>query len=195
VNENIFRIITTIILVSGIAISFSHRFKAQKSGGSVSHEEEGVPILVLLRLAGLAVWGSVLAYLINPHWMQWSAFSLPFAIRWLGVGLGIVALPLMYWLFSSIGNNITDTVATRKNHQLVTHGPYHWVRHPLYSVGTLFFISIGLIAANWFILVMSLVALVMLLIRLPKEEAKLIEAFGDEYRAYMKKTGRLLPHL
>jgi protein-S-isoprenylcysteine O-methyltransferase Ste14 len=39
----------------------------------------------------------------------------------------------------------------------------------------------------------SLVVLVMLLIRLPKEEEKLIERFGDEHRAYMKRTGRLLP--
>ena len=94
----------------------------------------------------------------------------------------------------TIGNNITDTVAIRANHRLVMHGPYRWVRHPLYSVGTLFFVSVGLIAANWFILTMSLVALVMLFIRLPKEEAKLIEAFGDEYLNYMKNTGRLLPH-
>jgi protein-S-isoprenylcysteine O-methyltransferase Ste14 len=33
----------------------------------------------------------------------------------------------------------------------------------------------------------------MLLIRLPKAEEKLIERFGDEYRAYMERTGRLLP--
>lgn len=194
-NENVFRIITTIIFISGIAIGFSYRLKAHKSGGTVSRKEEGIPILVLLRLAGLAVWGSLLAYLINPQWMAWSAFSLPVWVRWLGVGLGMVSLPLIYWLFSSIGNNITDTVAIRKNHQLVMHGPYRWVRHPLYSVGTLFFISVGLIAANWFILVMSLVTLVMLLVRLPKEEAKLIETFGDEYRNYMRRTGRLLPHL
>ena len=114
---------------------------------------------------------------------------------WLGAGLGIIALPLLYWLFSSIGLNITDTVATRNNHTLVTHGPYRWVRHPLYSVGTLLFVSIGLLAANWFIIVSSLLGLGMLMIRLPKEEAKLIERFGDEYRDYMKRTGTLLPRL
>jgi protein-S-isoprenylcysteine O-methyltransferase Ste14 len=33
------------------------------------------------------------------------------------------------------------------------------------------------------------------LIRLPKEEEKLIEKFGDEYRSCMKRTGRLLPRI
>ncbi len=41
----------------------------------------------------------------------------------------------------------------------------------------------------------SLSVLSMLLVRLPKEEEKLIERFGDEYREYMKRTGRLLPRL
>ncbi len=41
----------------------------------------------------------------------------------------------------------------------------------------------------------SLVVLVMLLIRLPKEEEKLIERCGNEHRAYMKRTGRLLPRI
>ena len=58
---------------------------------------------------------------------------------------------------------------------------------------TSFFVSLSLLAANWFMALASLSVLTMLLIRLPKEEEKLIERFGDEYREYMKRTGRLLP--
>jgi len=54
---------------------------------------------------------------------------------------------------------------------------------------------VSVVAANWFIGLASFVVLVMLLIRLPKEEEKLIERFGDEYRAYMRRTRRLLPRL
>jgi Ca2+/Na+ antiporter len=67
--------------------------------------------------------------------------------------------------------------------------------NPVYSVGTLMFIAFALMAANWFIGVASLVVLVMLMIRLPKEEEKIIERFGDEYRAYMKRTGRFMLRL
>ena len=52
-----------------------------------------------------------------------------------------------------------------------------------------------LLAANWFMGLASVVVLVMLLVRLPKEEEKLIERFGNEYREYMKRTGRLLPRI
>jgi len=194
-NETIFRLIAAAIVIVAISISLYHRLKAHKAGGSVSRKEEGMPILILLRLAGLAAWLSLLAYLINPRWLDWAVLPLPAWARWFGVGLGITALPLLYWLFSSIGLNITDTVTTRKSHTLVTHGPYRWVRHPLYTVGATLFISMGLLASNWFIIITSLVALGLLMLRLPKEEAMLLKAFGDEYREYMKRTGALLPRL
>jgi protein-S-isoprenylcysteine O-methyltransferase Ste14 len=69
------------------------------------------------------------------------------------------------------------------------------VRHPLYTVGTSFFMSLGIVAAHWFKELASLMVLVMLLIRLPKEEEKPIERFGDEYRGYIERTGRLLPRI
>jgi len=55
--------------------------------------------------------------------------------------------------------------------------------------------SFGIAAANWFMGLASLVVVVMLLIRLPREEEKLIERFGDEHRAYMERTGRLLSRI
>jgi protein-S-isoprenylcysteine O-methyltransferase Ste14 len=151
--------------------------------------------MIPLRLAGLALWGSVLLYLINPAWISWARLPLPNWIRWIGVGLAALSIPLMYWLFSSIGTNITHTVGTRERHQLVTHGIYRWVRHPLYSVGMTFFLSIALIAANWFIAAAEGFGFIFLLLRLPQEEQKLIERFGDEYRSYMEKTGRFFPRL
>ena len=69
------------------------------------------------------------------------------------------------------------------------------MRHPLYSVGSTFYISLSLLAANWFMGLASVAVLVMLLVRLPKEEARLIDRFGDEYRAYTERTGCLLPRL
>jgi protein-S-isoprenylcysteine O-methyltransferase Ste14 len=190
-----FRIIALIIFVVGLLISGYHRRKAETSGERVSWKEENPVVMVLLRISGLALWLSVILYMISPRWMRWAQLEIPQTLRWVGVGLGTVSLPLLYWLFSSIGTNITQTVATKKEHELITHGPYRWVRHPLHSVGTLLFIAFALMAANWFIGLASLVVFVMLMIRLPKEEEKLIERFGDEYRAYMKRTGRFLPRL
>jgi protein-S-isoprenylcysteine O-methyltransferase Ste14 len=127
--------------------------------------------------------------------MAWAKIGLPEWIRWLGVGIGILCTMGIYWLFSSIGRGITPTSATRKAHQLVTHGPYHWVRHPLYTVGSSLFIAFGMMADNWFIALLGLFAFLAMASRTPKEEANLVEKFGDEYREYMKRTGRFFPKL
>ncbi len=193
-NENIFRILAAIILFTGIGISSYFRRKADReSGEKISRKVDGTPMMTLIRIGGLILWLSPLVYLINPAWMAWSKIGLPDSIRWLGVAIGILCVFGIYWLFSSIGSGITPTSATRKEHQLVTSGPYRWVRHPLYTVGSSMFIAFGMMADNWFIALLGILAFVGMAIRTPKEEANLIEKFGDEYREYMKRTGRFLP--
>ncbi|MDQ3925593.1 MAG: isoprenylcysteine carboxylmethyltransferase family protein [Actinomycetota bacterium] len=195
-GESVFRGIAAALLAAALSVSAYYRHRAeQASEEKISWREEGLPTIIALRSSGLVLLLSVMAYLLNPRWMEWSSLSLPPWLRWSGAGLGAATLPLAYWVFRSLGKNITPTVETRENHELVTSGPYRWVRHPLYSVGTSFFVSLSVVAANWFIGLGSLSALAMLLVRLPKEEAKLIERFGDEYRVYMERTGRFLPRL
>ena len=195
-NENTFRLFAAIILIAGLSISIYFRRKADKvSGEKVSLKDEGTAMTLTLRLGGMLMWFSMFVYLINPSWMAWSKIGLPDWTRWLGIGGGAVCVFLVYWLFSSFGTNITPTVATRKEHQLVTSGPYRWVRNPLYSLGTAFIIAFGTIADRWFVIVMAVLAFVLLALRLPNEEAHLIGKFGDEYHEYMKRTGRYLPRL
>ncbi|MEK6754120.1 MAG: isoprenylcysteine carboxylmethyltransferase family protein [Chloroflexota bacterium] len=193
-NETIFRILAATILFSGIGISSYFRRKADKdSGEKISRNVDGSAMINVIKFGGLILWLSPLVYLINPPWMAWSKVGLPEWLRWLGVGVGILCVFLIYWLFRSIGSSITPTSATRKEHKLVTNGIYRYVRHPLYTIGSSFIISFGLMADNWFIAVLGILAFIAMAIRTPKEEANLIEKFGDEYHEYMKRTGRFLP--
>lgn len=194
-NDTLFRILAVLIFVVGAGISIYHRRRADRTGGKVSLKEEGLWITLALRLTGLALWGAVFAYLINPDWMAWSRVDLPEWLRWLGVAMGVASDALAYWVFTNLGNNVTPTVVTRRSHTLVTSGPYRWVRHPLYLMGLIGYLGFALLSESWFIGLMTLLAFVLLNIRLPKEEAHLIERFGDEYRTYMRRTGRFLPRL
>ncbi len=196
-EERIFRSITAALIVAAVSISGYHRHRAERVSEekTASWQEEGLLTAIALRSFGLALVLSVVAYVLNPRWMKWSSLDLPASLRWTGAGIGTATLPLSYWVFSSIGKNITSSVNTREDHNLVTSGPYRWVRHPLYSVGTTFFFSLSMLIANWFTALASLLGLMLLVVRLPKEEEKLIERFGDEYREYMKRTGRFLPRL
>lgn len=195
-NENIFRVLAAIIFLIGISISGYFRRKADKeTGEAVSWKDEGITMILLLRIGGIILWFSMIGYLIYPPLLTWSQIGLPEWARWLGVGIGTTCVFLIYWMFSSIGKGISPTVATRSEHKLSTSGPYRWIRHPLYTFGTLFFLSFALTADSWFIAFMAVVAILLLSIRVPNEEAHLIEKFGDDYREYMQRTGRFLPKL
>jgi protein-S-isoprenylcysteine O-methyltransferase Ste14 len=193
-NETIFRILAAVILITSMSISGYFRSKADRSTGErLSRKADGNLMMTIIRIGGLILWLSPFLYLFNPAWMDWSKLNLPEVVRWLGVGAGIVCIGLLYWLFSSIDSGITPVSATRKEHKLVTNGIYRWIRHPLYTVGASLFTSFGLMADNWFIILLGALAFIAMAIRTPKEEANLIEKFGDEYREYMKRTGRFLP--
>lgn len=195
-NENIFRILAAITLLTSMSISIYYRTKADKATGEkISRKVDGSVMMNIIKIGGLILWLSPFVYLMNPNWMAWSKIGLPEWIRWLGVGFGILCALGIYWLFRSIGSGISPTSATRKEHKLVTTGIYQYIRHPLYTFGSSLFISFGMMADNWFIALLGVLAFIGMAARTPKEEANLVEKFGNEYREYMKHTGRYLPKI
>jgi protein-S-isoprenylcysteine O-methyltransferase Ste14 len=193
-DDDIFRWVMIAGLVTLLPVAVYHRLRAATSE-RLDRRQEGLVILFLLRPLGIVGMLGVVAYLIDPSWMAWSSVPLPTSVRWIGVGLGVLAGSLLVWTFRNLGKNITDTVVTRKEHSLVTTGPYRWVRHPFYVSFALAMLANSLVTANWFILTMGTVAFLFLVIRTKKEEENLIARFGDEYCQYMETTGRLWPRL
>ncbi|MBN2500775.1 MAG: isoprenylcysteine carboxylmethyltransferase family protein [Anaerolineales bacterium] len=194
-QDNIFRIVVAATLLVAFSISGYFRSRANQSADNISPEEEGKFIYYFRSIGGLVMYGSMLLALIYPPTMQWARLSLPTWVRWTSAGVAIAMLPMIYWLFSSLGDNVTPTVVTRQEHQLVTQGPYRWIRHPLYTFGFLAIFASAITLDNWFIILTGLITINAILLRTPLEEAKLIEKFGDEYRRYMQRTGRYVPKL
>jgi protein-S-isoprenylcysteine O-methyltransferase Ste14 len=196
-NENVYRWMALVIFMAGTSISIYFRHRADREAGDekISLKSEGLPLMLALRIGGIALWLGVFAYFINPAWMAWSQVDLPVWLRLSGAALGIVTDGLIYWVFSSLGNNVSPTVVTRRQHKLVTSGPYRWVRHPLYTVGFLSYIGFALLAANWYVAILAVAAMILLSLRVPAEEEALIARNGDAYRDYTKRTGRFLPRL
>ncbi len=192
-HETTFRVTFIIIFALIMSISIYHRHRARQQGGKIPRSTEGKLFLLLRALFGLPLFLSVFAYMINPDWMTWAALPLPTWLRWCGVGIGLLTIPLEYWVFKSLGKNVSETVLTKEHHTLVTHGPYRWVRHPLYTVACAGFMALSLIAANGFMALMILLIALTLPALTRKEEALLIDKFGDAYRDYLKTTGRYLP--
>jgi len=195
-DQQLFRWIFITVFVITIFISGYFRRQARQSGEVIRRAQEGRFILVLRILFAAPLYLSILAYMINPNWMNWSILRLPDWLRWLAAAVGVGMLPIIYWVMCSIGRNVSETFLTKANHALVTHGPYRWIRHPLYSVSTVILVALSLVAANWFMLAMAaLIIFVIAFVVIPKEEAQLLLKFGEAYREYQHRTGRLVPRL
>lgn len=193
-NEQVFRLLTFLILASAVAISGYFRAKADRQGGQLN-DRPGGRLVLALRLYGLGALLPLFAYLINPDWVTWARFPVSDGLRWLAALVAASLVPIVYWIFVSIGDNISPTAATRQGATLVTRGPYRWVRHPLYTTGASLILALTVLSAMWWLIVAALPALAVIVWRTPAEEARLIQAFGDDYRDYMRRTGRFLPRL
>jgi len=193
-DDQLFRLIFLAGFVLFMPVGVYHRLKA-RTGEKLDRRQEGLFIMITLRLVGVAGMAGLIAYLINPASMAWSAVPLPVGLRWMGVVLALLAGLLLVWMFRTLGRNLTDTIVTRKQHSLVTTGPYRWVRHPFYTSAALLVLANSLVAANWFFFVAGCLMFLLLAIRTRKEEENLIARFGDHYRNYMQRTGRFVPRL
>jgi len=193
-DDDVFRWIVVAGFVATVAIALPHRIKAA-TREPLDRRKEGLFILATLRPAGAALWIGIIAYMVNPSTMSWSAVELPPAVRWTGALLTALGILLTGWTMPTLGRNLTDTVVTREEHSLVTSGPYRWIRHPFYMSMALVSFGAALVAANWFMFVAAVVVFSLIAIRSRVEEEQLALRFGEPYRDYQRRTGRFLPKL
>jgi protein-S-isoprenylcysteine O-methyltransferase Ste14 len=126
------------------------------------------------------------------RYMDWTIT--PVAVQYFGLLLIPAGLALREWAIIKLGRFFSRTVQIEPGHQLITDGPYRWIRHPAYTGMVIIYFGIALSLGSW---LGAIAALLMMLsatlYRISVEEKVLIEAFGDEYRGYMKRTWKLFP--
>jgi protein-S-isoprenylcysteine O-methyltransferase Ste14 len=147
-------------------------------------------------LIGIMVVGGLLLpaiYLFTP-WLAFADYRLPAFVPWCGAGVTVIALSLFWRSHADLGQNWSVTLELRKGHELVKDGIYAWIRHPMYAAIWLFGLGQGLLLENWLAGWSAAVAFApMYFVRVPREEGMMCELFGQEYRDYMRQTGRLFP--
>ncbi len=115
---------------------------------------------------------------------------------WLGAAVALAALTMFYLSHRALGRNWSISLDVRETHKLVTDGVYARVRHPMYTAFWLWALAQALLLPNWIAGLSGLVGFgTLYAFRVGREEKLMLDAFGNEYRAYMARTARLVPRL
>jgi protein-S-isoprenylcysteine O-methyltransferase Ste14 len=151
---------------------------------------------ILVRIfLGLPFMVALALYIFHPQALRHTNIPLGDAWRWVGAIIFALASALMIWVHVTLGKNFSSELRIRSDQELVTWGPYRYVRHPMYTAFLLLTVGMGLLSANWLIGSGGLGVAVFIPLRLHKEEEMMARAFGDRYRQYAATTGRFLPRL
>lgn len=197
-TESAFRIAFWVLFGGMLVMRVYFSFRVQRAGERVMPDREaikregrGMFVIRVLMFFLLLAW--LVLYAINPPWMEVLSVPFPGWLRWVGFAWGLASLGFLAWTQAALGKEWSPQLQLREEHHLVTTGPYARIRHPLYTAGVGWMASLALLTANWIFAVLAVVATAGLAARVPKEEQMMIEEFGEEYKAYMQKTGRFFP--
>jgi protein-S-isoprenylcysteine O-methyltransferase Ste14 len=117
----------------------------------------------------------------------------PFA-QYAGLIIMVAGFLFRDWALWWLGRFFSRFVQIESGHQLITDGPYRFLRHPAYTGMLMIFSGFLLGCGTWLGALSGLVLIgFAVLYRIKIEEKVLAEKFGDAYRAYMKRTWRLFP--
>jgi protein-S-isoprenylcysteine O-methyltransferase Ste14 len=198
-QETLFRIAFLVLLIGILVMRVYFMMKVQRAGerlmpdrGAVEREGGGLVLAVRI-IVFLIFLAFLVMYIIGMAWIDLLSFPLPTWLRWIGFALGLLSLAFWTWTQVTLDTRWSAQLQLRKEHSLVTSGPYARIRHPLYAAMFAWAIALALLTANWLFFAITVLTIAGTVVRVPKEEQMMLDSFGDEYRAYMQRTGRFFP--
>ena len=190
------------MFVLGTAIWFIIRIPARRRSrkAAIATSARGLREKALMAVSATGLGIIPYAYIISSFESARFRFldfaERPFvpALAWIGVVVFAASLWLFYRTHKDLGRNWSVSLDIRESHKLITHGVYALVRHPMYSAFWLWAIAQALLLPNWVAGFSGIVGFGTLFFgRVAEEERLMCDAFGEEYRDYMRRTSRVLP--
>jgi protein-S-isoprenylcysteine O-methyltransferase Ste14 len=185
------KVIWVIGVVGWFIIRYPHDRRSRRTPKRRRSDSARESVLMAISATGLGILPAIYVFgnapaFANYAFRPWQA--------WLGAAVFAAALWLFYRTHKDLGRNWSVTLEVREHHTLVTSGVYARVRHPMYSAFWLWAIAQALLLPNWIGGPAGLVGFgALFFLRVGREEALMIETFGEEYRRYMARTARVLP--
>jgi protein-S-isoprenylcysteine O-methyltransferase Ste14 len=168
----------TIVLWYAIRYPFERR--AKKAAVARTHRDGRELTLLGVSLTGLGV---LPALYVGTGFPRFADYPFRPELAWLGVAVAVAALVMFRFTHKALGRNWS-----------VTEGVYRRVRHPMYTAFWLWALAQALLLPNWIAGPAGLVGFgTLFFFRVGREERMMLDAFGDDYRAYMARSARVIP--
>jgi len=172
-------------------IRYPHQRRARKTPVADRRARVREHVLMAISYAGLFMIPLIYVLTGEP---KFADYAFRPVCAWFGTLVLIGGMALLYRTHRDLGRAWSITLEVRKQHALVTRGIYEKLRHPMYASFWLWAISQALLLPNWVAGLSGIVGFgTLFFARVGYEERMMLETFGDEYRAYMARTYRLVP--
>ncbi|MDR0574139.1 MAG: isoprenylcysteine carboxylmethyltransferase family protein [Tannerella sp.] len=192
-SELVYKILLAALVIAMNLIRMYYQKRYKQTHATTESEMAPKREKLLTQIMGLALAVPGIIWLFTG-WLSFGQLALPESVRIAGFAVGIYGVWWFYRIHRTLGDNWSPVLEIRREHTLITRGPYKRVRHPMYSDMILWLVSFSLVTANWFYAMTISTGLIILFsVRIPDEEKLMLGRFGEQYRAYMKRTKRLIP--
>ena len=116
-------------------------------------------------------------------------------IRYIGLAVYLVFSWVQVWSFKTLGDNYSQDIMIKKNHELVMKGPFKIIRHPQYLCQIL--LDLGATAATFGYIVglLALIEIPIYIMRASMEDKLLAKYFAEKFSDYKKKSGFMIPFI
>lgn len=154
------------------------------ASAAVAHEPR------VVSLSHLALFAAAFAFAVWPFLSL--GYGTP-AAPWPGLAVQLAGLAFAVWARVALGEHWSGTVTVKEGHELVQHGPYAVVRHPIYLGLLVAFLGTALLvgdARGWIALACAAAAVA---IKVPVEERFMARTFPDAWARYRERVKAILP--
>lgn len=116
-------------------------------------------------------------------------------IRYIGLIVYLVFSWIQVWSFKTLGDNYSQDIMIKKNHGLVTKGPFKMIRHPQYMCQILLDIGAAAATLGYIVVILALIEIPIYIMRALFEDKLLAKHFSERFSEYKKKSGFMFPFI
>jgi protein-S-isoprenylcysteine O-methyltransferase Ste14 len=178
---------TELTLAAWALVEVGVRVREGVQGNGRGDRDRGTRVLIAITL------GATIVAAVGARSVA-SELRAPAPLRTAGVVVMWLGLALRVWAIAALGRRFRTTVHVDPGQEVVSTGPYRWIRHPSYTGLLLIVAGFGAALGNWLSLAAGVaLPLPAIVRRINVEEAELDHVLGQAYRTYASDRARLIP--